>query len=76
MILPEPSEAGSAIESFSMSCEGCMSVASPTVSVSTVTPGTLHGSSGVVTVQGVGVTALQAGPSPKPLTAVTLYWTD
>jgi len=26
MSLPGPSEAGSAIESFTMSCEGCMSV--------------------------------------------------
>src|SRR6267143_3878422 len=76
MILPEPSEAGSAIESFSMSCAGCMSSASPTGSVRTVTPGKTHGSSGGVTVQGVGVTALQAEPSPIALTAVTLYWTD
>src|ERR1700682_3442491 len=45
MILPGPREAGAAMESFTMSCEGCMSVASPIGSVSTVTPGTLHGSS-------------------------------
>src|SRR5712691_8925827 len=71
MILPVPSEAGSAIESFTMSCEGCLSSASPTASVRIVTPGTLHGSSGGVTTQGVGVTALQAGPSLTPLVAVT-----
>ncbi|SRR6267143_6169100 len=76
MILPGPREAGSAMESFTMSCSGCLSSASPTASVRTVTPGTLHESSGGVTTHGVGVTALQAEPSPKPLTAVTLYWTE
>src|SRR6266480_4784410 len=76
MILPEPSEAGSAMESFTISCAGLPSSASPIVSVRTVTPGKTHGSSGGVTVQGVGVMALQAEPSPTALTAVTLYWTD
>src|SRR2546422_789759 len=76
MTLPAPSEAGSAIDSFTMSCEGWLSSASPIGSVSTVTPGTLHGSSGGATTHGVGVTALQAGPSPKPLRAVTFYLTD
>src|SRR2546422_2800760 len=45
MILPGPSEAGSAMESFTMSCAGLLSSASPTASVRIVTPGTLHGSS-------------------------------
>src|SRR6267143_416833 len=70
MILPGPREAGSAIESFTMSCSGCLSSASPTASVRTVTPGTTQGLSGGG--QGDGVTALQEGPSPKALTAVTL----
>src|SRR5713226_8906469 len=68
--LPGPSEAGSAMESFTMSCAGCLSSASPTASVSTVTPGTTQGLSGGG--QGDGVTALQEGPAPTPLTAVTL----
>src|SRR3989442_1733628 len=75
MSLPGPSEAGSAMESFTKSCAGLLSGASPTASVRTVTPGTLQGSS-TTSWHGVGVTALQAGPSPKALTAVTLYWTD
>src|SRR6266446_3267966 len=75
MILPGPREAGSAMESFTMSCAGLLSSASPTASVRIVTPGTLQGSS-TTSWHGVGVTALQAGPSPKALTAVTLYWTD
>src|SRR3989454_1380709 len=56
-------DAGSAIESFTMSCAGFLSSASPTASVRTVTPSTLHGSFGGVTTQGDGVTALQEGPS-------------
>jgi len=62
-------DAGSAIESFTMSCAGFLSSASPTASVSTVTPGTTHGSSRTI-VHGVGVTALQAEPSPTPLMAL------
>src|SRR2546422_2880011 len=72
MILPGPRETGSAMESFTMSCAGFLSSASPTASVRIVTPGTLHGSSGGVTTQGDGVTALQEGPSPALLIAVTL----
>src|SRR5712692_2739195 len=75
MSLPGPSEAGSAMESFTISCAGLPSSASPTASVRTVTPGTLQGSS-TTSWHGVGITALQAEPSPTALTAVTLYWTD
>ncbi|PYU47996.1 MAG: hypothetical protein DMG53_07395 [Acidobacteria bacterium] len=80
MILPKPSEAGSAMLRYSMSQEGSLStigsVKSFMPSVSTLTPGKTHGSGGGGCVQGDGVTALQAGPSPTPLVAVTLYWTD
>src|ERR1700693_2205480 len=78
MILPGPREAGSAMLRYWMSHEGWVSpgkVKAFVPSVSTVTPGKTQGSCGGVTTQGDGVTALQAGPSPTPLTAVTLYWT-
>src|SRR5437870_54621 len=78
IILPGPRDAGSAMLRYWMSHEGSVSpgrVKSFVPSVSTVTPGKTHGFC-TVTTQGVGVTALQAGPSPTALTAVTLYWTD
>src|SRR2546426_484938 len=69
MILPKPSEAGSAMLRYSMSQEGSLStigsVKSFMPSVSTLTPGKTHGSGGGSCVQGDGVTALQAGASPQ-----------
>src|SRR5437870_12158823 len=68
MILPKPSEAGSAMLRYSMSQEGSLSTIgsakSLMPSVSTLTPGKTHGSGGGGRVRGDGVTALQAGPSP------------
>src|SRR3989442_14838644 len=80
IILPEPREAGSAMLRYSMSHEGSLStigsVKSFMPSVSTLKPGKTQGSCGGVTTQGVGVTALQEGPSPALLMAVTLKETD
>src|SRR5881628_2969393 len=73
MILPEPREAGSAMDSFWTSHPGLVSpgaVKSFVPSVRTVTPGNTHGFSGGGWLQGVGVTALQARPSPAALVAV------
>jgi len=81
MILPGPSEAGSAIESFTMSCEGLHvgRVAPRAIGQNSHTRKTHTGLQGsAVTVQGRSAVNGRCRQSPRPqaLTAVTLYWTD
>src|SRR5438045_641361 len=70
---PSPIERASASDRRWTSWPASPSSASPLASVSTVTPGATHGSSGVAFWGGTGVTGGLFGPSPEAFTAETAY---